>query len=899
MHDRTIPTIWSDYSRSPTSTTTTLDSFKRYGLSSDPINTTGLKYDAYSLPRTQVSRIARSMSRPPSTGSEHNIRESSVAPSDFSRRDIPLLRECSVLESEPITSPAAESDSKLSVQEKMQKYQDYYRSLSQAPLRRFQYPESNASSITETTTSPCSTPNNSYSAMNRISQSCERPRPSTLYVCNTSTSHNDTFSKNLGTREATPVTSIKNRVSGVVSPPCILSSRTDSSNASTTNETTMMPKWPTASIKQARPLSISSFRDQSMRAKSMSRIVSPPPVAPVPELRQNLSPTMREVEKVMSPPPEVKEPSRESRAKSVEKITRVLERKSVPRELENAKDSREMTSPDKKNAPRTKTNFLKSLEKKWEKLKHGSSSGSNKSEAGSEHSSPASTPTPFSIRSPASSEANESERGSVTPTNMDDTLENEKIVSESDMLRRAFSPEKKPYSMKMGASTVSYMLGKFRKFEDSTPSSSTISKSGKPPTGAPGKTGRRVQSVYAGAASDSVLMLSQTDGGKSRNYGPGKSMQANFQNNETVLNGNNSETEKCVPTADVSTKTEPNFQQTLPSKKEKQSFIGKFVPMKSTSSSNIVANASAGIQKQTGSATVSGSSFIPRFNKVAPATDNGSKISEVVTTTNNMKWAVPMDMEPTTPGIIVPQNESRAQSPNSNASDSLDSSSACSEKTESSTKGMTTTQDEESVGDRILRRSFYNRFNPHVDKRKNCSVSPSCPTNSAIRQSKSSGSSSTSKKKHEKSNSSKVLNGVVLSDSNNGANVASSSNKEICMTSNKPQSSAAALVLSKYNPNPFFKELINDDFNNKDEIGRKAEYSRRVTSKLSKLLREIEGDIASNSSVPNNGNSESQIANGSYDENKDDAVNLRQRRGKSVCRDVFLCGENGNMIKNG
>jgi hypothetical protein len=145
-------------------------------------------------------------------------------------------------------------------------------------------------------------------------------------------------------------------------------------------------------------------------------------------------------------------------------------------------------------------------------------------------------------------------------------------------------------------------------------------------------------------------------------------------------------------------------------------------------------------------------------------------------------------------------------------SDSLDSpTSACSEKTEASVKSVSELG-EESVSDRIFRKSFYSRFNS-LDRKKYGSGTAGSGTTSGIR----------------------------TYSPNRSLTVSLPSHKALSGDGKNASCSSLSPKINKYNPNPLFKELITDEY--KSNAGTKTDYSRRATSKLSKLLREIESDV--------------------------------------------------------
>ncbi|CAL8132610.1 unnamed protein product [Orchesella dallaii] len=82
--------------------------------------------------------------------------------------------------------------------------------------------------------------------------------------------------------------------------------------------------------------------------------------------------------------------------------------------------------------------------------------------------------------------------------------------------------------------------------------------------------------------------------------------------------------------------------------------------------------------------------------------------------------------------------------------------------------------------------------------------------------------------------------------------VGSYDSKESSDSRNRSPSPYYLSGLNKHNPNPLFKELITDPNKSTSgsefrasEVGKKTEYSRRITSKLRKPLREIESDLNS------------------------------------------------------
>ncbi|CAG7720997.1 unnamed protein product [Allacma fusca] len=602
------------------------------------------------------------------------------------------------------------------------------------------------------------------------------------------------------------------------------------------------------------------------------RVLSPPPTNPNP---------VTEVPKTSPTGPPItgynKIPRRDARATSVEKITRLLERKSMPRERvvspppqispptpnhiemsrtpeavspsstltlkseEDASDRSLNASPEKfRNISNSnslqrigKPKFLQNLEKKWEKL---------------------TSPSPQPVRE-FEKPSRKEEPAVIMPQDSSDESEAQtKPDSESMLLQRAVSPEKKLRS-KFGASTVNYMLGKFKRFEES--SSGSKIPAGKPPVGSlsNSKIGRRVQSVYAGACSDSVLTLP-------RETTPSPVITNGIPDPDKAGHVANPSKSRISPrlerAATVITNAVPNPASAGQLLREADTDDSKQKPHLVRRPVSLGIFSGGGNNASSSNNTVNPSntnpSLIPRFNRNAtPQRTLPSSVS-----VDNERTPINECPTPVTeaPQIHIIPDSKISDDPDDNLltptsiSDSFDSSSICSEKTEMSKSVL---DDEESVSDRIFRKSFYPRFNS-LDRKKSKST-PSNPRHYTPKVGKSPvvarSSLSPSNNFHESLVNNFVGNSLVAIPAPNSMSSISPV-PPTCSSTPSPTTVGLSSKINKYNPNPLFKELITDDF--KTEVGSKAEYSRRVTSKLSKLLKEIESDIGSSGATTSSQN---------------------------------------------
>ncbi len=248
--------------------------------------------------------------------------------------------------------PGSSASRLLSVQEKMNNYSQYYQSLTQNPFRRL--PLASPSQI------HASSPSSFGVGLSEIRNAqpppilsrpmafqpqpavvplrVEPPPPLPMEVGpGSSTSDEGSATPCIQSPVSKPLSSV---TSPSISPRQMVSPVTVSSpmkspqeispksleeiRASKPPSSSSIPRWPTVSVRQHRPLSISSFPD-GPRASSVSRVMSPPPLQQPERNGEVSSSTGIGILK-----------RRDSRATSVERITRLLERKSIPREVNNA-----------------------------------------------------------------------------------------------------------------------------------------------------------------------------------------------------------------------------------------------------------------------------------------------------------------------------------------------------------------------------------------------------------------------------------------------------------------------------------------------------------------------------------------------------------------------------------
>lgn len=853
-------------------------------------------------------------------------------------------------ESQAQTLPPGDNG-KLSVQDKMNNYSQYYQNLtSSSPLTRFQLTPSQiqAEGGRGTTPGMGNGLNNSVKSDpgNSSAIGLARLRPNTMYETSFNNGETSQRNGNHFVKEQTPDVTQNSPKTAVAS-------------------TTSIPKWPGVSVQQYRPLSISSFpsteHQLNQRASSVSRVVSPPPT-PQPQ-----GPTQNQLLTNGDTGTKKKEPSR---ATSVERITRFLERKSVPREsqdsgsrpLSPAPVSRPQSPNQFPTQPATpiptpvtpksgRSKFLQSLEKKWEKFTTPKESGvesQEKADTLKNTSRPISPPPvpPSGHRSPLTIQPEK--EGSPEELSPDDNK-----ISESVLLRRALSPEKKlTKEKKFGSGTVNFMLGKFKRFEEVTPPPAAnkfqIQPTTKPPPGG-SRIGRRVQSAYVGAASDSVLSLPQ--GQLSRPEAPMPSFvrptspvspptpvlqqpptsapTAPSLSTSETLSPNNLPDLGIIRSAEAAQQKRrslrldtrspsPGPPPSTPSAETnpipKPNSAPQYRPIMSTGTTN-----SGPISTTTSNTPGSGTSNVGLFT---PDQKSSPAATSLIPRSNpglaTLRCTSPLSIntagelsplpKPPQPELITSKSMSPPKitvhsgdfvdssllspsmlSPNSIASISdsaeldLDSSSVCSDTRNPDARNHSSASvldEEESVSDRILRKSFYSRFNSIDRAKRSASLNAAGAARKGIyplnasngNAGRNSGGNLTNHNHHHHSHhhhhrSSVAKSPTPLETTPTPSHLHKSfsptpsepcrSNGSItpvpvsnCTLSDKlspptdnltREPSPHSLVINKYNPNPLFKELITEDF--KSDIEKKTEYSRRVTSKLSKLLREIETDL--------------------------------------------------------
>ena len=505
-------------------------------------------------------------------------------------------------------------------------------------------------------------------------------------------------------------------------------------------------------------------------------------------------------------------PKRDFRAASVDKITRILQQKSMSKdglapskpaqnsfdmksavnatkvyakgEDNNVKVAKSCMSPkDEKQSvceattmepdshnQSTKGNkpkFIQSLEKRWEKV--------------------------TAPLTGAAIDRTES-RSRMLTQSKDSSEDLSNLDSESVLLQRAVSPEKKGKT-RFGGSTVGFMLGKFRKIEESTTKTSVGGAKI-----APNVSSRRALSSYAGASSDSVLTLPKT-------FQPLAESRSNFA-------------VTAQPQICSTSLKSPSVSKELSLEKTEGNYEEASSQNQTHSSSNFRCT-----QKN---------SLIPRRNVQGVCNTVDANIWDT-----DCEQRLPIDVLPvgsrdTTPtNVYAPQTvideKEYDESITTPTSDSLESSSICSEKNE--IWGRSVLDEEESVSDRIFRKSFYPRFNS-LERKK--------PATRYL-------SNSASKANKPQSRSARSLAGANQLSNDLGASESCTVTPAAATTAptsriSEPQS-APIDSINKYNPNPLFKELITEDLL-VPQSSRKAAHSERVTSKLSKLLLEIDSDNA-------------------------------------------------------
>lgn len=769
-----------------------------------------------------------------------------------------------------VDSPGSSASRLLSVQEKMNNYSQYYQSLTQNPFRRLplaspsQIHASSSSSfgvglseIRNTQPPPVLSRPVAFQPQPAVVPLKVEPPPMEVGPAS-STSDEGSATPCIQSPVSNPMSSF---TSPSISPPQMASPVTVHSpikspqeispksleeiRASKPPSSSSIPRWPTVSVRQHRPLSISSFPD-GPRASSVSRVMSPPP--------------LQQAERNGVPAAEISPTTgigilkrRDSRATSVERITRLLERKSMPREVNNAtttsatggdtisqnktKVGEEPTSHimngnataneiEKSNqSSLKKPKFLQSLEKKWEKLTHSGSTA----KVVEQHDETAKVVKPnvsevkmngnnnemdMSILSTsASPEPNQAGATSEESSSHEDTKFNESVL-----LRRALSPEKKVKTNRLASSggTVGFMLGKFKKLEETPPpSASSVASStassriptGRPPLSGNGasaltsRLGRRLQMPYAGTTSDSVLTLTAKETGRNADISSGdengliRSAAAIAQEKRRFQHPK-LEVKKDIPTTQEGPSSPPVSQNA------QKVFSPPVEPPQIHIQEDPVHRLNDGEMPKMDLSSLSPISV-----------SEGDRTESDESTGTNMK------------------------SDSANAND-----------------------DAESVSDRILRKSFYNRFNASGHKQNNAidrprrshSVTPGSSRrtmpNSATANLRVNSGGGTSPSTKGSGNGNGHPAPLRRSISPSASTVASAESKDSSDQSSSQNRSPSPYWsgLNKYNPNPLFKELmVTEDLRSNNDVGKKTEYSRRITSKLSKLLREIESDLNS------------------------------------------------------
>lgn len=790
-----------------------------------------------------------------------------------------------------VSTPTSSAARLLSVQEKMNNYSQYYQSLTQNPFRRL--PMASPSQIHSNSSAfgvGLSELRNSQMSPLLSRPASFHPEHRTVVTTPLKVEAPETLNGSMSDEgSATPCVQspVSNTVSSVtspsISPPQMSSPGTTSkaevspksaeemraSKPPTASSASGIPRWPSVSVRQHRPLSISSFPD-GPRANSVSRVMSPPPA---------------QFEKNGVPPPVngTTEPNnsaavaalvqkrRDARATSVERITRLLERKSMPREVPPSSSS--ATEPSKKKGAEengvpsavtpladtsgtgggdvkpTQTSskmpkFLQNLEKKWDKLTHsGGSVNTNGKESQDEttpmaviNTSSASQIQPVGTMSSITSNG---VAGNIHPTSFspepqpqtrgtsEESSSQEDKINESVLLRRALSPEKKVKAtnrLAAAGGTVNFMLGKFKRMEQEPQVTSPVVGASKIPTGRPPmgtsttginmRLGGRRALPYTGTASDSVLTLTAAAKEIGRTADTSNGDEAGLINSAAVMAQEKRRLQQ--PRVDVKTdgpsnqEGSPQVEQPLRSPPHPQ----PTVPPPPT----VVLGPPPQIQIQ---------------DESSPKSSASSSMLK-------------MDMSSLSP-ISVSEGE-RTESDES----------AGGAQAKSDTGSVAADDDGESVSDRILRKSFYNRFNATgIDRnRRSHSVTPASSRRSlgsssgtSLRVNGAGGNVNGGAPKSGGGTSPGGPSNLRRSVSPSASTVASVESKESSSDQSSTQNRSPSPYwsgLNKYNPNPLFKELmINENFRTPTDVGKKTEYSRRITSKLSKLLREIESDLNS------------------------------------------------------
>lgn len=770
-----------------------------------------------------------------------------------------------------VDSPGSSASRLLSVQEKMNNYSQYYQSLTQNPFRRL--PLASPSQIHASSSSSfgvgLSEIRNAQPPPILSRPVAFQPQPAVVPLkvepppmeigpaSSTSTSDEGSATPCIQSPVSNPLSSVTSPsisprqmvspvtvASPIKSPQEIAPKSLEEIRASKPPSSSSIPRWPTVSVRQHRPLSISSFPD-GPRASSVSRVMSPPPPLQQPE-RNGVTPAE------ISPSTGIGIlKRRDSRATSVERITRLLERKSIPREVNNAttaaatggdtisqnktKVGEESTShimngnataseiEKSSQSSLKKPKFLQSLEKKWEKLTHSGSVTKVVEQHDetvkvakpsiSELKMNGTTEIDVSILStPASPEPNQAGATSEESSSHEDTKFNESVL-----LRRALSPEKKVKTNRLASSggTVGFMLGKFKKLEETPPpASSSIASntSSRIPTGRPpmavngasaltSRLGRRLQMPYAGTTSDSVLTLTAKEMGRTSDISSGDEnglirSAAAIAQEKRRLQHPRLEVKKDIPTTQEGPSSPPVSQNA------QKVFSPPVVP--------------------------------PQIH-----------IQDDPVPGLNDEEMPKMDLSSLSP-ISVSEGDRTESDESTGTNIKSDSANA--------------NDDAESVSDRILRKSFYNRFNASGHKQPNAidrnrrshSVTPGSSRrtmpNSGTANLRVNSGGGTSPSTKGSSNGTGHQAPLRRSVSPAASTVASAESKDSSDQSSSQNRSPSPYWsgLNKYNPNPLFKELmVTEDLRSNNDVGKKTEYSRRITSKLSKLLREIESDLNS------------------------------------------------------
>lgn len=776
-------------------------------------------------------------------------------------------------------SPGSSSSRLLSVQEKMNNYSQYYQSLTQSPFRRL--PLASPSQIHANSNSNLATFGVGLSELRNAQPPTTLSRPVSFQPhpvvvplmvdappmevgLGTSTSDSGSATPCIQSPVSNPMSS--SVTSPSISPPQVPSpvtvpykspqeispQRSDDAKAAKPPSSSI-PRWPTVSVRQHRPLSISSFPD-GPRASSVSRVMSPPP-HPQSGGQHGTSVMTKGPVEVGSPSVGIGILKRRdnSRATSVERITRLLERKSMPREMlangdaagdsaattgsgksKNAEEvnqiGNESTSvigvveSEKANQSMKKPKFLQSLEKKWEKFTNKGSQNDDSGRSTMNNSVDMSCNNVTGtdqIDANGTSSAASPEPNQAGATSEESSSHEDNKFNESVLLRRALSPEKKvkPNSRLAAAGgTVGFMLGKFKKMEESpaavsvTPAaSSAVSRipTGRPPLGINGVggigsrlglLGRRTQMPYTGTTSDSVLTLTAKEMGRAADNSSGDESSGLLRSAAQI--------------AQEKRRLHPKLE----------------------------------VKKEMPSCTIEGPVSPPVVLATQQQATSPPQIQIQDSTEPKVNYEVmpKMDLASLSP-ISVSEGE-RTESDESNAGTASPNSQMKSDSTSA-------VDDAESVSDRILRKSFYNRFNASgIDRnRRSHSVTPGSSRrimpNSAtatLRVNSNGGGSNGGVSSAKGSGNHQPVRRSVSPSASTVASAESKDSSDHSSTQNRSPSPYWS-GLNKYNPNPLFKELmVGEDLGKSNtDVGKKTEYSRRITSKLSKLLREIESDLNS------------------------------------------------------